>query len=409
MTRRCNRCRAEYETGADYGGHDYCMTCYVLVRQEADFKRRLDETRRQDEEKRRIDLEKRRQLQLDRQREHAHKDYMRREKEKLDRLRAGLADEDRRQKEYLANKRLEAQAQLRRMREREERLSGKKRAASEEPMIFTPLGRKKKKRPSLQQAKKPGEEPGASQLARAARKELTMHKPALPLAPSSLSLAVSSELPVSLSIGQKQVSARLLGKNESASAMSVRLEAMLLDSHKHRIAAKAEPRSCTIGASAEADFRVEFDLPEDAAQGRLSLTALLKENAVYIDRQSSQSNTVSLSSQVKTPMDLQYVQGSAALESGSLLLSFNNVGQSGGILETSSSATLFAKEGEGKAARLSSRTKVKGGQKGIRLSFSPADGQEVGRLEISLSGKDSNGKPYSLKMKAGMPGKKEKA
>ena len=34
MTRRCDRCRAEYQSGADLGGHDYCMTGYSQLKQE---------------------------------------------------------------------------------------------------------------------------------------------------------------------------------------------------------------------------------------------------------------------------------------------------------------------------------------------------------------------------------------
>jgi hypothetical protein len=364
------------------------MTCYAQLKQE-EMRKRLEE-------------EKRRQKQLDAKKHFLHLDYMAQDKARMQRSHEA-AEEGRRQEALQASKRREAIEGVIK-RKKPDYGPPKNRVIGEELQIFTPLGRGKKPAPAIPQKKSAGA--GTYSLPVAQHRKTEEKKKAKPLAkplePASLSLSVAAGLPVSLSVGQKQVQVALLGKNASAAPMAVSVDASVLDSQKSPIASKPEPRTCTIGPEGESQIKVAFDLPEDAARGMLTFTALLKENAIYIGgKQAAESNAVSLSSQVKSPMDLQYKQGSAAFEPGALVLTFQNVGESGGILETSSSVTCFSQGGEGRKSTLSARTKVKGGEKGIRLAFAPAEGMQISRLELSISGTDSNGKPYSLKRKIG--------
>ena len=392
MTRRCDRCRVEYESGADFGGHDYCMTCYTRVKQEEEQRH----ARAAQLEQQRIDSRKQ---QL---RDQYLADVLRRKRE-----------EDARRLALLSTRK-KPEDQLDEMRKRMKlHAYGKYQPQARETQQFAPPGiRKKPPAPDLQKR-----DERATYAARSPRLEKSVEKrklkpPAKPIEQVKLSLSVSAGLPVSLSMGQKQVQVFLVGKNASAMPMTVGLEASILDSQKNAIAAKAEPRTCTIEPEGESKIKVAFDLPEDAARGMLAFTALIKENAVYIGRQAAQSTAVFLSSQVKSPMDLQYKQGSALFKPGALFLAFNNVGESGGILEMSSSVVYFSQESIGKKATLTSRTKIKGGEKNILLSFAPAEEAALSRLELSLAGKDSNGKPYSLKRRIDMkkvpsPGEKD--
>ncbi|MCX6771322.1 MAG: hypothetical protein NTX79_04665 [Candidatus Micrarchaeota archaeon] len=386
MTHRCDRCRAPYESGADLGGHDYCMTCYTQLKQE--------------EARKRIEEERLRQKQIDAKKHYLHQDYMAQSSARLLRARGERAEDERRQDMFQSQsaKRRDEQEKLRKKKRWDDN-KPKNRVVGEELQIFTPLGRKKKPAHAPPQMKKGEQAAYAAHLLQSVKNAMKRKTkpPAKPILHAGLSLSVAAGLPVSLSVGQKQVQALLIGKNASAAPIAAVLEVSILDSQKSAIASKAEPRTCTIEPDGESKIKVAFDLPEDAARGMLSFTALLKENAVYIDRQAAQSNAVSLSSQVKTSMDLQYKQGSALFESGALILSFNNVGESGGILEKSSFVTYFQKESAGKKAALAGRTKIKGGEKGILLAFAPSDGAAISRLELSLVGTDSNGKPYRLK------------
>jgi hypothetical protein len=362
------------------------MTCYNQLRQE-EMKKRMEE-------------EKRRQRQADERKHLLYQGYLARDAARLQRGREERTGEERRQ-DLLQVAKMRVESEQLRKKRRWGNDKPKNRVMGEELQIFTPVGRKKKQFPAPAQKKK--DEQAAYSVRLLQRGKTDMKKKPKPLPKpveqSSLSLAVAAGLPVSLSVGQKQVQVLLVGKNASTSPMAVGLESTILDSQKSTIAAKAEPRTCTIEPEGESKIKVAFDLPEDAARGMLSFTAILKENAIYMDRQAAQSNPVSLSSQVKSTMGLQYRRGSAAFESGALLLSFKNTGESGGILETASSVTYFSQEGAGKKASLSSRTKIKGGEQGIRLAFSPADKAAISRLELDLVGTDSNGKPYSLKRK----------
>ncbi len=392
MARRCDRCRAEYESGADYGGHDYCMTCYTMVRRE--------------DERKREEAEKLRQQKIEYRKEQMREDIRRAEKARGRQGREAAA-ESARQEAASDRKRRDAQPEeIRKRQKLPETVCHYAVESSAPPQIFTPLLKRKKPLHAPEQHRP--EEPVSLSLrpATVPKKERRMGRGVLP-DQQPLSLSIASGLPVSLSVGQRSVQVLLIGKNASASPIAVVAEVSILDSQKAAVASKAEPRTCAIEPGGESRINVAFDLPEDVARGMLSFTALLKENAVYIDRPSAQSNAVSLSSQVKSPMELQYRRGSVAFKEGALLLTFDNVGESGGILEKSSSVTCFSQESIGKKAALTARAKVKGGEKGVTLSFAPADEAPISRLELDLAGTDSNGKPYSLKRKISKKGAPE--
>jgi hypothetical protein len=385
MARRCDRCRAEYESGADFGGHDYCMTCYNIVKQEAERKLAQEERLRLQKEKDKQDYVK----------QQIHLDHVRSEQERQRR-----AHETETARLALAEQRKKPGTEVEELRKKKwPEIKHHYAVEGTAPLqIFTPLLRKRKSAAAAQKKKEPA--PAGGLLPLAAKKEEKKKAKQAPLPKKqALSLSVVAGLPVSLSLGQMQIIVLFRGKNQSSSPLAVALETVALDSQKNRLQPKLEPRAGTIGPEAELEFKAELDLPEDVARGRLTLSALLKENAIYVDRPPAQSNTVTLSSQVKSPMDLQYVAGSARFSGGAILLSFRNVGESGGILEAASSLSYAGKGGAERKANLASRTKVKGGQKSVELSFSPAEPMGMEGLEISLAGKDSNGKPYALKGK----------
>ena len=55
MSHHCDRCRAEYDSGAFYGGHDYCSLCYVRIMEDEKQKRRDEEKRKEREKQYLID------------------------------------------------------------------------------------------------------------------------------------------------------------------------------------------------------------------------------------------------------------------------------------------------------------------------------------------------------------------
>lgn len=283
---RCERCRTEFASGTAYGGHDYCMTCYSKIRQD-------EETRRQQAEQLRQDKIEYRKREL-------REEYAAQDRER-ERQKHEAASESRRQEAVQEKKRREAQAEDMRKKQKWPEIKHHYAVEGTAPLqIFSPF--LKKKKPAQQPAQGKAEElpPLSLRPLQAPKKEGKARQKAqapLPEKPS-LSLSVSEGLPASLSVGQKQVQVLLVGKNSSSSPMPAGLEVSILDSQKSAIAAKPEPRSCTIGPEGESKFKVTFDLPEDAARGRLTFSAVLEENAIYVDRQPPQSNKVSLSSQV---------------------------------------------------------------------------------------------------------------
>jgi hypothetical protein len=216
-----------------------------------------------------------------------------------------------------------------------------------------------------------------------------------------LSLEAEKGLPVSLSCGQKGIRTLFIARNSTAKKATVELAVSLLDAKKGLLGAKAEPANCTIDANGEAHFAVEFDLKETVATGLLTLNAVLKENAIYVDRDPAKSNAVQLISKVKTAMDLEYKKGTAAFaeeKGGAVLLcaEFYNRGESGGTLNLKSSVG-YGTDGKMLRASLVQKVKIKGMQKKVELKFSPAKRVPVEAMIFELLGMDSNGKQYKAR------------
>jgi len=207
-------------------------------------------------------------------------------------------------------------------------------------------------------------------------------------------------LPVSLSVGQKNVRLLMVGKNETKKKLNTEFMASAYDFNKKAISLKAEPGKCTLEPGAEMQFKISFDLEDNVATGPMALSAYLRENAVYVDRLSAKSEAVNLTSEIKTPMELVYIASSCRFErlegdKTAICLVFENKGESGGILSTKSSIGYGSDAGMLRAA-LPERAKVKGKQKKVELRFSPAQEVAVGLLALELLGADSNGKEYKL-------------
>jgi len=156
---------------------------------------------------------------------------------------------------------------------------------------------------------------------------------------------------------------------------------------------------CTLDADSEQQFAVKFDLLEDVATGPLSFVANLRENAVYVDRPSAKSAPVTMTSQVKTPMELVYLPGSARFEERdgetALCAAFENRGETGGILSVRSGAS-YGSEGKLLHAPLAEKVKIRGLQKKTELAFAPAQKAPLEMLAFELLGNDANGKEYKL-------------
>lgn len=434
MSPRCDRCRVEYSSGCDYGGKDYCMTCYSIIRSQEEQKRRQEEEKIKEiaQEKKRLateryiaDEERRKREQHDelRRRELVRerdsvKELMERKKEEA-RLRWSREEAKRKQGSYASLYGGKPPAAVHEeMRQRRRWEEPRKTLAAEEAVI--PFERQKKAR--RRYGKQPGapmdDEPwgGGSSSPREFRiEERKPHKAIQPIG-AKPELLVKEALPVSASIGQKGVKACLLGKNPAMKQVGVELKVFAFDSKRKKIGVKSEPSKCQIGAQGEQSFNLLLDLPEDASRGPLTLEAYLSEDAFFIDEEDGKSETVMLHTQVKTPMDLQYKKGSGKFvqedgEEGSgsaapkagkgasldcallLCLAFDNVGESGGLVSKKSKVLTYADDTR-EEMPLARETKVKGLQKNVILKFCAREKRLLAKSAIILIGVDANGKTY---------------
>ncbi|MFA5106629.1 MAG: hypothetical protein WC506_06750 [Candidatus Micrarchaeia archaeon] len=204
-------------------------------------------------------------------------------------------------------------------------------------------------------------------------------------------LEIDKLLPVSLSQGQREAVCVLIGTNAGPEPARCSLQALLQDSRKKGIGIQLSPSSASIAPGSKSGFEIRFDLPEDVPTGPLMLSATLSFNG-------GSSNPVSSVSNVKTPLALKYLVGSAKLGGkldNFIVLAFDNAGESGGLLMLNSRVIFSDGSGGMKTGRLSAITKIKGLEKGVELSFGPvAMGQKFSSLSYALEGVDSNGKPY---------------
>jgi hypothetical protein len=214
----------------------------------------------------------------------------------------------------------------------------------------------------------------------------------------SLDLSVAAGLPVSLSIGQRGVRVELVGGNQSMKGAEADLIVSMSDSKGKSIKPKLEPSRARIDPKGNQRFSVTFDVPDEAARGPLSFEAYIKESAFYLDHESGKSEPVLLSSQLKTSLDLQYRKGSAEVKeidgARFLGLSFNNTGESGGLVSKKSRLIVSGESGDEAPINLENERKVKGLEKNITLLFPYGKETAPIKMVVMLVGVDSNGKPY---------------
>ena len=210
--------------------------------------------------------------------------------------------------------------------------------------------------------------------------------------------AKASGLPVSLSIGQKNIAVLLVAKNNSNRQISFSFTVTATDSKGNSLEVKIEPKNATLEAGAEASANATFDLEETTAKGPLLFAYFISESAFHLDKKSAKSLVATLTSQVKTPMKLGYKKGSAVFAGQKdgkekLCITVDNLGESGGLLSVKSSIC-YGKDKKKERAPLFENQKIKGLEKNVVLKFFPAKKMEIENLEISFVGVDSNGKPY---------------
>ena len=207
----------------------------------------------------------------------------------------------------------------------------------------------------------------------------------------SLHLELQKSLPVSLSQGQKEITCALLGTNPGEKPLSCTLAAALQDSKKKSLDIDISPASADMAGDSKAAFEIKFDLKDDTPPGPLTLSATLQSG-------NASSNAISSLSNVKTPLDLLYIKNSARLGGkldNFIILEFDNIGDSGGMLMLASHVDFEDGQGVRKSGKLSQVVKVRGLEKGVLLLFGPLGmNQAFSGLSYSLAGVDSNGKPY---------------
>ena len=412
MAHRCDKCRTEYETGTFYGGHDYCMTCYVKMQQDDERKRRDEARSHEKREAERRELLRRRWEDEEMKKRAA---YVRSPPWK-----AGTAESGRRESE------LKRQREIRDARTRESYAQQERKKEDDRKKAEEEMKRRRAWRISLGRMEKRVEKSGAqagagrgAETAQAApgdaawrilpsRMHLSEretsgggyavhgHEPDQ----ARLSLEATAGLPVSLSVGQKNNSVEFVGKNRSVKKMDVEMVASLVDAKGKRVEMKIEPPGCGIEPDAEAKFGLKFDLKDDTPTGTLELNACIRENAIYMDREAGKSETLTLRAKVKTPLMLEYRKGSAGFsEKGGILLlclTFDNLGESGGILSTKSGVS-YGNGNPPARAGLAHKVKIKGLERNVKLEFAAEKQAPVEKLALELLGVDSNGKEYCLR------------
>jgi len=382
-----------------HGGHDYCMTCYVRIIDE-ERRRKLDEKRRKDEQefaKKKVEEE-----------------FARREQEAKRRR-------EREEKE----RREEIKHQAQEMIMQQKRIAGAKDVGRHKhhwdvtilspPPVIEAHDEPELRKLQRKQIATPAQQTQTRMPTRAAAPERAEKKPPskkreMIKAQANVALTVVAGLPVSLSVGQKGIRTMFACRNGSQKRLTLEFAVSIEDAKKKKIEPKLEPKQCSLEPDAEAQLTATFDLQDDANTGPLTLTAQMKENAIYVDRESAKSEPLVFTSQVKTPMELVYLPGSAEFgeEDGTsfLSLAFENVGESGGFLLPRSS-TGYGTGGKMLRTNLPAKVKIKGKQKRVELRFSPAQERKIEFLVFDLCGTDSNGKEFKLQKSLNLKADKE--
>jgi len=253
----------------------------------------------QDEEAKRQQAEKLKQDKVEFLKQHLREEYARQDRERDRKAREAAEEQKRLDTIDTRKKRADTEDEMRKRMTWGLFYLGKgRRAVGEERQIFTPLDRKKG--PLAAPQPEGGERAtNAARLRRGAAKKGEGKEAPPPTAPIGLELSAEEGLPKEIPVGQGETKLVLVGKNSSAKQFALSLKVSVLDSQHNQISAKAEPRTLTIAPGEQAKLQVSFSLPPGTAEGELKLSALLQENAVYIDGPSARSNTLELSSVVK--------------------------------------------------------------------------------------------------------------
>jgi predicted nucleic acid-binding Zn-ribbon protein len=289
MTHRCNKCGAQYESGGFYGGHDYCNTCYLMVK--AKDERRI----REEEEARQKKIDDRRKLVRDA----LIKEAAQKRHDELVELGKRRAAEEQRRREILAAGRQAVEQRIRKRRELSHAHSlgrggqagaayptfSAGQTAYDDPGVL-PLDQQRGRR-LVRVSKQKGREEREEEKWGAGFSVPEAAK-------SQLSLALEGDAP-KLSAG-KAAALSFLGRNSSSKRIEAELFVSAADSSGKKFPVKIEPKKQFIEAGGEAKYAVSFSAP---AKGEVKLEAYLRENAFFIDESEGKSNLVELKLQAK--------------------------------------------------------------------------------------------------------------
>lgn len=399
MAHTCNRCRTSYESGGFYGGHDYCVTCVVRVQEEE--RQQKAEEKRREQEIRLIQGKKKEELihRMLEEKQRRHQGELKREAEII---------EEKKEREIALQKIRAAGAKdVGRQRHDWNITIAKPPGQQTQTADVIGAGQPKKLAPLPRPpsgTQMPGRRHILERPEEAAKKKREKAKEKV-----AVSLVLKDGLPVSLSVGQTGIKTQFIAKNTSTKKLTLEFSVVIEDSKKKRIVPVLEPKQCVLEPDSEVPMRADFDLPVETETGPLAFTAQLHENAIYVDREGAKSEPIVLTSQVKTPMWLEYRPGSAEFEKqedGTLALAlvFENTGETGGFLFPRSSVG-YGLERKMKRAALTGKTKIKGKQKKARLVFSPAEETAIDFLVFDLTGTDANGKEFKLQKSINVKGR----
>ncbi|MBM3228814.1 hypothetical protein FJZ26_00110 [Candidatus Parvarchaeota archaeon] len=417
MVHHCNKCGTEYtDSGGFFDGHDFCFTCLSLVKakkEEEQRKKREAQEKKNDPQtrQREIDYYKREKAAREAMQK-KQEEYERRIKQLAEEKRARQLEQTERSRRQLEEQKYFDQDKFRRnlpswAKSESEGQAERNRLEMIEKIVLDEKRRKPNYYDSPDAQSKTERKGGrldAQQRQETEHKYCPSCKGKLPEKakycrqcgksfekPTELHLEVETSLPVSLSVGQVGVKAILLAINPNPQPLSVDLSVIVFDSAQKTIEAQIAPRSFSMPPDSRTQATVTFDLQPDTPTGPLTLSG-------YLQSASARSNAISILSNVKLPMDLRYRPKSAKVGGkleNYICLTFDNLGESGGLLSTSSRIEFATLQQEKKTAMLQQQAKIKGLEKGVELQFGPTrQNVQFGKILYFLVGADSNGKPY---------------
>ncbi len=296
MTHRCNRCRAEYESGGFYNGMDYCANCFQFVKQKDDIKRREEAERQQKM------IEEKRELMRDR----LIRESERKRKDEMQELKRRRVAEEMKRREIL---KLERDAQAQKKQKRHELMhqrtfgkpvsqnfsfSGSGSAYEGNGIIPLDQQRQAKKWSAARAEKSDQEENKPQKKNNPYEFRLDMREDAQP---RPFSLLVEKGLPDEIEAG-KTVRVTLVGKNMRQKKEEALMVAFLKLEDGSKIALESEPKECFLEPGGEGRFEIAV-APGKAASGSLVVEVYLKDSAYYIDPEQGKSETLQLLAKIK--------------------------------------------------------------------------------------------------------------